>query len=85
MRTAKKMDANKLEIKTLDKTNYDPLAKIIRKKVKELKITKKINVVSSTEQMITCDNLGSFMMVPATAGILCAQYIINDIIKEIIK
>lgn len=82
MGTAKKIDATKLEITTLDKTNYDPLAKIIRKKVKELKITKKIKVVSSTEQMIECDNLGSFMMVPATAGILCAQYIINDIIKN---
>ena len=85
MGTAKKIDATKLEITTLDKTNYDPLAKIIRKKVRELKITKKINVVSSTEQMLTCDNLGSFMMVPATAGILCAQYVINDIIKEITK
>lgn len=82
MGTAKKIDPTKLEITTLDKTNYDPLAKVIRKKVKELKINKKINVISSTEQIIESENLGSFMMVPATAGILCAKFVINDIIND---
>lgn len=80
MGTAKKINPSLLEITTLDKTNYDPLAKIMRKKVKDLKINKKINVVSSTEKPIECESLGSFMMVPATAGILCAKYIIDDII-----
>ena len=82
MGTAKKLDPTKLEITTLDKTNYDPLAKVLRKKLKELKINKKINVVSSTEQVMDCKNLGSFMMVPATAGILCAKYVICDIINS---
>ena len=82
MGTAKKMDPTKLEITTLDKTNYDPLAKVIRKKVKELNIKEKINVVSSTEQIINSETLGSFMMVPATAGILCAKFIIDDIINN---
>ena len=81
MGTAKKIDPTKLEITTLDKTNYDPLAKIIRKKVKDLKINKKIPVVSSSEQIIESENLGSFMMVPASAGILCAKFVISDIIK----
>lgn len=81
MGTAKKIDPTKLEITTLDKTKYDPLAKVIRKKIKELKINKKIYVVSSTEQIIESDILGSFLMVPATAGILCAKYIIDDIIN----
>ena len=81
MGTAKKLEPTKLSITTLDKTNYDPLAKIIRKKIRDLKITKKIYVVSSTEKIIECDKLGSLMMVPATAGILCAQYVINDIIS----
>lgn len=83
MGTAKKMDPTKLSITTLDKTNYDPLAKVMRKKVKDLKLnSKKIKVVSSTEQPIDCDSLGSFMMVPATAGILCAKYVIEDIINN---
>lgn len=83
MGTAKKIEPTKLCITTLDKTNYDPLAKIMRKKIKDLKLNmKKIKVVSSTEQPIKCENLGSFMMVPATAGILCAKYIIEDIIND---
>ena len=83
MGTAKKIDPTKLNITTLDKTNYDPLAKVMRKKVKDLKINlKKIKVVSSTEQPINCKSLGSFMMVPATAGILCAKYVIEDIINN---
>ena len=45
MGTAKKIDPTKLEITTLDKTNYDPLAKVLRKKVRDLKINKKIYVV----------------------------------------
>lgn len=83
MGTAKKMHSTKLEITTLNKTNYDPLAKVIRKKIKDLKLNpKKIVVVSSTEPIIKNENLGSFMMVPAVAGILCAEYIINDIINN---
>ena len=82
MGTAKKIDATKLSITTLEKTSYDPLAKVIRKKLKELKYNKKVHVISSTEEPIKCENLGSLMMVPATAGILCATFIINDIIKN---
>lgn len=78
MGTAKKMDPTKLSITTLDKTNYDKLAKVLRKKVKELNLNKKITVVSSTEEVMECDILGSFMMVPASAGILCAKYVISD-------
>lgn len=81
MGTAKKIDPTKLKITTLDKTKYDPLAKIIRKKIKDLGIKEKITVVSTEEEPIKCDKLGSFMMVPATAGIICAKYIIEDIIN----
>ena len=81
MGTAKKIDPTKLKITTLDKTKYDPLAKIMRKKIKDLGIKEKITVVSTEEEPIKCDKLGSFMMVPATAGILCAKYIIDDIIN----
>lgn len=83
MGTAKKMDPTKLSITTLDKTNYDPLAKVMRKKIKDLKLNiKKVKVVSSTEIPITSETLGSFMIVPATAGILCAKYIIDDILND---
>ena len=81
MGTAKKLDPTKLSITTLDKTNYDPLARKLRKEVKDEKINKKIYVVSSTEKIIECEGLGTLMMVPATAGILCAKFVIDDIIK----
>jgi len=82
MGTAKKVDPTKLCITTLDKTSYDHLAKTVRKKLRCLKYNRKVMVVSSIEQTIECDTLGSFMMVPATAGILCAKYVIDDIIKS---
>lgn len=82
MGTAKKIDPSKLEIIDIRKTSYDPLAKILRKYVMDKKINKKIMVVSSKEEPIRRDVLASLVFVPATAGLLCANYIIKDIIKE---
>ena len=82
MGTAKKFNPELLTITTLDKTNYDPLARLLRKKCKDLKLNlKKINVVSSIEKTKDIDSLGSMMMVPATAGILCAYYVIKNTIN----
>lgn len=82
MGTAKKIDPTKLAITTLDKTNNDPLARILRKKVKDANINKKIYVVSSTEVPIDSKYLASSNLVPSVAGILCVAYIINDIKKH---
>lgn len=83
MGTGNKLNPKLLEITTIDKTNYDPLAKIMRKWAKDNKIEKKIRVVSSTERPIkTGDRTpGSCSIVPSSAGILCASYIINDIVS----
>lgn len=80
MGTANKIDPTKLAIIDIRKTAYDPLAKILRKYVLAKKTNKKILVVSSTEQPIRKDVLASLVFVPATAGLLCANYIIRDII-----
>lgn len=82
MGTANKLDPIKLEITTLDKTNNDPLARILRNKVKKANINKKIYVVSSREVPIKSNFLGTANLVPSTAGILCISYIINDILKQ---
>ena len=82
MGTAKKLDPTKLKITTLDKTTNDPLARILRKKVKDAKIKYKINVVSSDEVPLPIKTLGSANLVPSVAGILCVSYIINDLIKK---
>ena len=55
MGTANKMDMTRFKITTVDKTSYDPLAKIIRKKIKEEKIWTKFKVVSSDEKVIGLD------------------------------
>ncbi len=82
MGTAKKLDPTKLKITTLDKTTNDPLARILRKKVKDAKIKYKINVVSSDEVPLPIKTLGSANLVPSVAGILCVSYIINDLIEK---
>ena len=81
MGTAKKMDPKKLEITTLKKTNYDPLAKVLRHEINKLNIKDDILVLSSTEEVIKTDGLGSYSVVPNIAGILIADYIIKNIIE----
>ncbi|MBQ7141006.1 MAG: ThiF family adenylyltransferase [Bacilli bacterium] len=85
MGTAKKLDPTQLQITDIRKTSYDKLAKIIRKWASENKINKKIPVVSSTEKIIenkdNSKSLASMCFVPNTAGILCAKYIIDEIIR----
>lgn len=82
MGTANKIDPSKLSIVDIRKTSYDPLAKILRKYVMDKKTNKKIMVVSSTEEPIRKDTLSSLVFVPATSGILCANYIIKKIIDK---
>lgn len=83
MGTGNKIDPTKLEIIDIRKTSYDPLARIIRKMIKDEKINNKVMVVASTEQPLKNDSniIGSNSYVPATAGLLCSSYVINDIIK----
>ena len=82
MGTAKKMRPELLSITTLDKTVNDPIARILRKKVKDNKINKKFYVVSSTEIPKDIDSLGSNNLVPSVAGLLCVSYIVNDIVNR---
>lgn len=83
MGTANKMDMTRFKITTIDKTSYDPLAKIIRKKIKDEKIRTKFKVVSSDEKVMkNGTKLGTIAYMPATAGLLCASYVISDIIEN---
>lgn len=82
MGTANKLDATKLMITTLDKTDSDPLAKKIRREIKNKAIMNKVTVVTSSEKPVNNTMLGSTSYVPAIAGLLITNYIINDVIKE---
>lgn len=83
--TGNRLNPTKLEITTIDKTSGDPLAKIIRKLLKDEKINVKIPCICSTELPIKNGSRtpGSSSLVPSTAGIYAAYYIINDIITNI--
>lgn len=85
MGTGNKMDPSKLKIMDIRKTNYDPIAKKIRKMVKDEKINGKIMVVCSDEAPKVKINkeIPSNSFVPATAGLLCASFVINDIVGDL--
>ena len=82
MGTANKTNPALLSITELSKTSNDPIAKILRKRIKDLKINKKIPVVSSTETPVIKQQLGTNSYIPGIAGLLCASYVINDITKK---
>lgn len=76
---------NPLDIKVADlyKTSVCPLAKIMRKRLKEENI-KKLKVVYSEEIPIKNNEgiLGSVPFVPSVAGLIIASEVVKDIIKE---
>jgi len=84
MGTGNKMDPSRLKITDVRKTSYDPIAKIIRKMVKDEKMKGKVMVVCSDEAGYTKVNgiIPSNSFVPATAGLLCASFVINDIVGD---
>lgn len=79
MGTANKMDATKLNITTLDKTEYDPLAKVIRKELRKRRVTLNIKVVSSNEKPKNKNGLGTNSYLPAVAGLLITNEVINQV------
>lgn len=92
MGTANKMDISKLKITDINKTHTCPLARVIRKELKNRDI-KKLKVVFSEEEPIKPIPLesseivnkiinGTFMFVPAAAGLMISAEVIKDLLKE---
>lgn len=82
MGTGNKMNISGLEIANIWDTSYDPIAKRIRKYLKENHIYKKVPVIYSKE----CNDkfegsIPSMVFVPAVSGLMCANYVIKDIIN----
>jgi tRNA A37 threonylcarbamoyladenosine dehydratase len=84
MGTGNKMDPTRFKIMDVRKTNYDKIAKIVRKMVKDEKIKGKVIVVSSDEEgyVKVKDVVPSNSFAPAVAGLLCSSYVINDIVGD---
>ena len=82
MGTGNKLDPSKLEITDIRKTINDPLARILRKFIKEEKIKNKITVLTSKELPIKTGERtpGSTAFVPSVGGLLIASYIVNRFI-----
>ncbi len=84
MGTGNKFDPSKLEIMDLSKTKNDPLARILRKFVKDERIKGKIFVLSSSEVPVkTGDRTpGSTAFVPPAAGLLIGSWIVREFIQN---
>ena len=83
MGTGNKINSSMLEVIDIRKTSYDPIAKRVRKYVIDNKIKGYVPVVCSKEQgKKFFGSIPSLMFVPATSGILCAEYVIKDIISN---
>lgn len=81
MGTGNKLNPTLFEISDIRKTEYDPIAKKIRKFVKDNHIKEKIMVVSSKEKPKKASSINSISYVPSVVGIYLTYYVINDIIK----
>ncbi len=79
-----KLDPSKIEIIELSKTSYDPIAKTLRKMVKDERINKKVMTVCSSEapKKVKGGTVSSNAVVPAVAGLLMADYIFKLMLKE---
>lgn len=77
-----RIDPSKVHLTTLNKTENDPLAKKLRYECRHNDLDlKKINVVFSNEEpLVSGTEVASMMMVPSTAGLLMAKYIVKTII-----
>ena len=84
MGTGNKLDPTKLEIIDLRKTKNDPIARILRKFVKDEKIQGKIMVLCSQEVPISVGDRtpGSTSFVPPAAGLIIGSYIVRKFIEK---
>ncbi len=85
MGTGNKFHPEKLDIMPLSKTLYDPIAKVLRQKLKYDYNLKKIPVVASYEVPLKTrkSTPSSNSFVPSAAGIIASSYIFNQALEDI--
>ena len=83
MGAGNKMDPEKFSIDDISKTKVCPLAKIMRKKIRDLGI-KDVAALYSTEEPIKNGSKtpGSMSYIPPLAGLMIGGYVIQDLIKR---
>lgn len=77
----KRLNPSLVKICDIKDTSYDPIAKSLRKYIKDEKIKGKVPCIFSEEKPFNTDKevISSMIMVPSTAGILAASYVIDKI------
>ena len=86
MGTGNKLDPSKLKITDISKTEYCPLAKVMRYELRKRDI-KHLTVLTSTEIPIKLETndsklIGSVAYVPSVGGLLISQKVIHDLIEK---
>ena len=85
MGTGNKLDPTKLKITDISKTEYCPLAKVMRNELRKRNI-KHLTVLTSTEVPIKLNTddsklIGSVSYVPSVGGLLISSKVINDLLQ----
>ncbi|MBR2702464.1 MAG: tRNA threonylcarbamoyladenosine dehydratase [Erysipelotrichaceae bacterium] len=81
---ARRLDPTKLVVTTLNKTQNDPMARKLRYLARNRGMDLKVKVVYSTEDPLKMNEsgvLGSMIFVPATAGLICAEICIKEMLN----
>lgn len=83
MGMANRLDPLKIKIADISKTEVCPLAKIVRKRLREEKISK-VKVIFSVENPIKTGKktLGSVSFVPSAGGLIIASEVVKDLMKK---
>ena len=83
MGTGNKLDPSRFEITDIYKTSVCPLARVMRRELKNRGI-KKCPILYSTEspQEVDGSTPGSVSFVPSVAGLMIAGYVIKELVKE---
>lgn len=82
MGTGNKLDPTKFQITDIEKTKVCPLAKVMRKELKSLGIEGVKVLYSEEEPVINTREPASISTVPSVAGLIIANEVIKDLIKE---
>ena len=77
-----KVDISKIALARVEKTTVCPLARVIRKRLKDEGIKNIMCVYSTEEPIIRPEKPSSVVFVPAAAGLYMAGHVIQTLTKE---
>lgn len=77
-----KTDISKITLSLVEKTTVCPLARVMRKRLKDEGIKKVMCVYSTEEPKVRLPKPSSVVFVPAAAGLMMAQYVIMSIAQN---